>query len=106
MCTICFSLLENEHDTLRQRNRTEMDIPTTRQPIKRDNLLNNQANPLLSMLSNLGMNVEEIDSSRSVKHLLPTDVNVISAEELEKQLRNPDEHNAATQRSVQNFKCN
>ena len=55
------------------------------------------------MLSNLGMDIGEIDSSRSVKHLLPTGVNVISAEELEKQLRSSDEHIEARQRSAQNF---
>ena len=77
-------------------------MSTTGEHIERDSL-NNQPNPLLSMLSNLGMNVGEIDSSQSAKHLLPTGVNVISAEELEKRLRSPEPYNEATQRSAQNF---
>ena len=88
-----------------------------------DGSLSDLGNPLMTMLSNLGMRVGETSSPNSSnsesftkqtistglgldaeqKHLLPNGVNVISAEDLENQLRNVDPINQEIKAHQQTF---
>ena len=90
---------------------------------KDDGSLSDLGNPLMTMLSNLGMRVGETSSPNASKsesltkqtistglgldaeqkHLLPNGVNVISAEDLENQLRNVDPINQEIKAHQQTF---
>ena len=120
-----YFIFEGEQEILKYGNVAEPELLSSSFEHRgTEHSVNNQANPLLSMLSNLGMNVGEINptavpsnnemqhvrssvdrhaSDMNMKHLLSRGVNVISAEELEKQLRSSDRNDGITLTSTKSF---